>query len=190
MAPTQIFLEKTMTTSFYSDWVDWAEKEQQGKKIKLKQFLIIHIRNSEENPIQTSSFKIESLDMSSKTLKFRTPHIPFGTKQHIIVHKLAEKGFHHGFMVNNIDEIKNPLTCEIPFIYMQNGELKTHYTWERKGEAGLTASEHYFEIKFQKISAYFIRGGQIQFDGDKFAPKDPNLKQLGMQIEAIGFDNM
>jgi hypothetical protein len=128
--------------------------------------------------------------MTTKKLKFRTPAVDFGTKQHIMLHKLAEKGCHHAFIVNNIEDIKNPLTCEIPIIYMKNGTLEHHYTWSKTGDPGMMAAEHSFAIKFQKISAYFIRGGILQFDGDKFAPKDRNLKMLARKVEAIGYENI
>ena len=182
-----------MPTSFYSDYVTWAKGEKMAtdqSTPKIKQYLILHIRNSQEDPIQTDKFKITSLEMSTKKLKIRTPATPFGTKQHIMLHKLAEKGCHHAFLVNNINDIKNPITAEIPIIYMMNGNVTNHYTWNNEGNAGLTTSEHYFEIEFKKISAYFVRGGKIDFDGDKFGPRDPNLIKMGLTIESIGYENL
>ena len=163
-----------------------SKKEKQ----KIEQFLILKIRNSEEEPIQTSRFRITNLDMTTRKLEFRTNHIPFGTKQHIILHKLAEKGCHHAFLINNIKDIKNPMTTEIPIIFMKNGQTYRHYTWTITGDAGMTASEHQFEIKFKQIKAYFVRNGKIDFDGDKFGPKDPNLVKMGLVVQAIGYENI
>ena len=105
------------------------KKQESGVE---KQYITIKIARS-HHVIKTSNFQILDISLGTggkkryKIFKMRFESCTYGSKQHVLIHKLAERGFDYAFIVNNIEDIKNPMEEEIPIIYLKNGKPKYHF---------------------------------------------------------------
>lgn len=161
-----------------------------------KHYITIKIARS-KHIIKTRHFKIDDLSLGSttnrkryKVFKLRFEPCTYGSKQHILIHKLAERGFEYAFIINDIEDIKNPMGTEIPIVYLKNGKPKDHYDIDATTTRGQTRATHIVSFLCQKISAYFVVDGQIDFDGDHHAKKDKNLIVPQLELQQIGFENI
>lgn len=161
-----------------------------------KQYITIKIARS-RHVLKTTQFKIEDLTLGVKykngkrnrTFKIKFEPITYGSPQHVLIHKLAERGFDYAFIINDIEDIKDPLNEEIPIIYLKKGKPNNHYDMDATITKGKSRATHTIEFKCQKISAYFVVDGKIDFDGDHHAAKDKNLLIPQLELEQIGFEN-
>jgi hypothetical protein len=161
-----------------------------------KQYITIKISRS-RHILKTSHFKIVDMTLGTgekkgryKIFKIQFEACTYGSPQHVLIHKLAEKGFDYAFIINNMEDIQNPMEEEIPMIYLKNGKPKYHYNADASTKQGVSKAKHSLEFICTKISAFFIIQGEIDFDGDLHAARDKNLLSPQLEIQQIGFDKI